>query len=776
MNNFEDFSVPVFRKSTSDDTETNGDAIHHFLRPYTFHGIELVVKGGHGVGDCPFCGGEGKFSVDWGNGLWRCFVCGSGTERGGGNALVFLRLLHERSVESTSPHPNARLNGSNVANTTLESIATDRRLCLSSTPAAWGVTSSPIPPYYWLVPGYDTTGKLTQLYRRVWINDGWHLLPTPGVWPDGKVHALHLPVSDFDPERKCVVVCEGPWDGMALWECNKAVWGDANIIAVPGCNVWRDEWTELCKGKVVTLLFDSDHPRTEGVRKISAGYEGMQRIAKRLSGIASSVQILRWGPDGYDEMLPNGWDVRDQLSGTKPNTPFTMVQRHAALKNILLKIEDVPTEWFSGLPSHAKSHSVGVEPQPCHTWVECESAWKEALEWRTQLGEVLVVMLAVATSTNQSGDNQLFLQVIGDPGSAKTRLCKGLLVSSKCKLILHLKSFHSGWKGSDGKDCSLVARINGLCLITPEADALSIGMSWEQLNSQMRQIFDGESGNTYGNSDEDRQYKGLRSPWIQAGTPALMDKDQSRLGDRFLRIRIEEPTQEVKRSIMLKSLRNERLAVLETSNGTESSIIQPKLRKAYALTGGYVDWLRANVEEKIALVDMSEDKEIQCLDLAELVADMRARPNMDPKKHEVHHSKELGSRLSGQFGRLALCIAVVLNKKEVDNEVINIVRKVALDTAYGHSLNIVRWLCSINPKSPYEETYQASGGLVAKVLEMWLSMTEERTLAYMLFLRKIDVVELIKSRFGGLGAWVLTERVYDLYLRIMSYGDEMGDE
>ena len=72
------------------------------LRPYTFHGVHLFPNGaaaGHAVGDCPFCGKEGKFSVDTGTGLWRCWVCGAGTAAGGGNGLVFVRLLYKQCME-----------------------------------------------------------------------------------------------------------------------------------------------------------------------------------------------------------------------------------------------------------------------------------------------------------------------------------------------------------------------------------------------------------------------------------------------------------------------------------------------------------------------------------------------------------------------------------------------------------------------------------------------------------------------------------------------------
>jgi hypothetical protein len=319
------------------------------LRPYAYHGVDLAVRGSQAVGDCPFCSREGKFSVEVATGLWRCFVCGGGTAGGGGNPLGFLRLLYERAAGSPAPgiatparnghagHPPgptgdrpasvivAGRNG-HPGPTPPASLATrvaaNRRLLDPATVVAWGVRESR--DGTWLVPGYSAEGRLDQIYRRTRVQENgewvWRLLPTPGVWPEGKVHALHLPVADFDPSRPNVVICEGPWDGMALYE----VWDDrdfgkpllhTNIIAVPGCNVWRDEWTPLCRGKDVTLMFDSDHPRGQpGGRRSRAGYDGMTRVARRLSGVAQSVRYVRWGEDGYDPARPSGWDVRDFLT------------------------------------------------------------------------------------------------------------------------------------------------------------------------------------------------------------------------------------------------------------------------------------------------------------------------------------------------------------------------------------------------------------------------------------------------------------------------------
>ncbi len=522
----------------------------------------------------------------------------------------------------------------------------------------------------------------------------------------------------------------------------------------------------MCQGKRVTLLYDSDHPIERVGKTIRAGYDGMQRVARKLSGIAASVRYVRWGEGGYAPFLPSGWDVRDELTGgTGP--PLLMVDRLTMLSKLLAKVEDAPQEWAVPAPSANGKHAASVEAQQCSDWITCEYAWKDAMQWRQDLSDALAVILAVCASTQQSG-NQLFLDLVGSAGSGKTTLCEGLLVSGHCHHLEHLTGFHSGYKIPDDptKDCSPIARMNGKTLITPEFDIMRSSPRYIELMGQTRRIFDGKSGATYKNTDKDTLHVGLRTPWIRAGTPTIMDTDQASMGDRFLRFIIADPTTEdEKRGIMRAAMRAERSALVETSNGTAGSVVDYKTRLAYALTGGYVDWLRAHVEEKLAGVDVPAVVEDRCIDLAELSADLRARPNSDKRRLEVHDSKELPTRLARQNIRLATCLAVVLNKRAVDAEVMRIVRKVALDTAHGHSLNIVQWLCSYNPKMP-RKTYQACGGLGTAMLGVWTGMPKERLENYLMFLRKIGVLEL-KHVPQSNGMWLLTDRSYDLYLRVM---------
>src|SRR5689334_19506145 len=69
-------NISAQRPDAAAGTIVRAEPVDH-LRPYAFHGVDLTVRGSHGVGECPFCG-KAKFYVAVDTGLWSCKVCGSG--------------------------------------------------------------------------------------------------------------------------------------------------------------------------------------------------------------------------------------------------------------------------------------------------------------------------------------------------------------------------------------------------------------------------------------------------------------------------------------------------------------------------------------------------------------------------------------------------------------------------------------------------------------------------------------------------------------------------
>lgn len=346
--------------------------------------------------------------------------------------------------------------------------------------------------------------------------------------------------------------------------------------------------------------------------------------------------------------------------------------------------------------------------------------------------------------------------------SAKTVMCDALLVSKNCFPLEDFNSFYSGYKGKGGEDCSLISRINHKTLITPEADVIMSSTAFDVIMSQQRRIFDGSGGKTFGNDNEDTRHSGLRTPWIMAGTPAMLDKNQSRLGDRFIKVVIGDPTVEQKRDILRSVGYTAIRSVMQTSNGDASKSIEESRREFYQLTGGYVDWLRSRMEEKVNGLVIDHDWLVdEVAGLAEFAALMRGRPAPARKDGgESHDMKELPSRLTSQFARLACCVAVVLNKLAVDDEVMGVVRKVAVDTGMGRTMNIVRHLHYVDPDA---KSGGRGWGRFLHGIARHVVMGDEGCYSLLNFMKKQGIVESFSHEGSNQKRWRLTETMESLF-------------
>lgn len=265
------------------------------LKPYLSLGLDLDIGYKEATTECSFCRKENKFSISVESGLWRCWVCGEGSQRGGGNITTFMRRLWETSDESESAY---------------EELAQERKLLYADTLAQWGACRSLLTGD-WMLPGLNAAGKLVQLYhwRRDHKTGKRYLSATEGVG-----HGLYMPRLGV-PNYAEIYVCEGPWDAMVLWELDSSL----AIVAVPGCQVFSEAWLPLFAGKVVTFLYDNDHPReVNGRVQEGGGLVGTRRASRILLKAdppPSDIRWMKWGADGYDPTLPSGYDVRDWLCG-----------------------------------------------------------------------------------------------------------------------------------------------------------------------------------------------------------------------------------------------------------------------------------------------------------------------------------------------------------------------------------------------------------------------------------------------------------------------------
>jgi hypothetical protein len=749
------------------------------LKPYLFHGVELRINGKQASGDCPFCGRDGKFGVEVETGLWNCFVCKEGNEKGGGNSSVFLRKLWEVSDAATSDYSE---------------LSEERRLLYPDTLLHWQVSQS-LTTGKWLVPGFGSKGALNQLYQYTEVNGKMRLLPTPTH--GHQLHGLNL----FDPTKQTMYICEGPWDGMALWEVlrqaklndvgdlvataneERSLAADANVLAVPGCNVFFETWLPLFAGKHVVLMFDNDHPRKNeatGRDVEPAGLVGMQRIAKILAAAKQppeSIRYLCWGDNGVDLTLPGGFDVRDALTGgtgegVQP-TENLLARRLARLQGLLGLVTPVPETWLDSAKTGTKvkrgvsngNSKTKLSCKPCRDYRALQMAWRKAMMWTDGLDSALAVMLASVASTKAVGD-QLWVKIIGPAACGKSTLCEAISVAKQYVVAKStIRGFHSGYrtKGGDAsEDNSLIVRLYDKTLVTKDGDTLLQSPNLGQILSEARDVYDGTSRTHYRDAIS-KDYEGMRLTWILCGTSSLRSIDSSELGERFLDCVIMEGIDDEMEDEVLWRVanRSERNLNLTSSNGSAATHYEPDLLEAMQLTGGYVEYLRENAADELSTIDMTPEAKRMCAKLGKFVAHMRARPSL---RQEETAEREFASRLVSQLVRLAKCLAMVMNRRTVDDAVMVRVRKVALDTSRGQTMAIASHLFTAGHE-----------GLEPQTICLYVNRSSEKTRMMLRFLKQIGVVELFQTKKRGVTGkpkWRLTPKMQKLYGIVMGIDED----
>jgi hypothetical protein len=724
------------------------------LQAYLFHGVELVwSENGDAVGTCPICTKEKHFYINQETGQYQCKVCAeqSGNEKGGGNVFTFLQKYWEYCREF------------NYNEELMDELAEDRGL-KRSTLIEWGVARSVLRDE-WLLPAFNQEKKLVNLYRRVRMKrkDGsyeWKQLGTPNC--NHGLFGMNL----WENDKPNAKVLEGPWDGMAVWEILKDHREDTpgkfvrttdkkscllysnNVVAVPGCEQFREQWTQAFKGKNVDLMYDSDHPRRTPQDKLinPAGFMGMKRAVSLLSPRAKTVRILDWGPDGYNPELPSGYDVRDVYSD------------RGARGVLLLPLILPPEEWATEVVA-PEAPKQKLESIACNDYAELISSWRKALKWTYAMDVTLSVMLACVTSTDIPGD-QLWIRVIGPPGSAKSTLCEAISNCTEFTFPTSVqRGFHSGYVGSKddaGKDSSLIPLINGKTVIIKDGDTLLTSPSRDQILGELRDIWDRVTRAHYKNHKHS-VYDNLSVTCIIAGTRSLRRLNRACRGDRFLDTIIYDRAQqdiELEGEILSRagfaSLRNFKQETNDDSNG-----LSERMREATRITSGYVEWLRNNAKQLALKVHCPDSVVHTCVKLGDLVSHMRARPEKD--EDEEDDEVELATRLTSQFVRLANCLAIVMNKTEVDAEVMNRVYKVALDTSRGNHLTIAK------------ELFKQENGIDARLLSIRVKKSDVHVRKVLHFMHSIGMVrpDLTVKKSGAQRVnkhvWMLTPKMRRLY-------------
>lgn len=703
------------------------------LRPYAHHGVNFAYPSNdEAVSQCPFCD-KHKFYAGCGDGMFKCHVCGVE-----GNVVTFLEEVHRRSMSTTTDYGW---------------IEKHRKLPASAM-RRWGVCQS-ILTGEWLVPGYGVSGRINNLYRYVKA-EGYSL---QGTWecPVTVFHATGQP-----PDHERVLTAEGVWDGIALWDRLRKVkpaGGPYSVVAVPGVTAIPPKWCEALSGKHVTLLFDNDHPRERGGRVIRPGYDGTKWTTGALctqEEPPKSISYLFWGDEGYDKGHPDGCDVRDLLA-EEGNEPLTA---------LLGRVRPVPGEWTEGKSTKRGSGTAEqLTAEKCESYSVLREACADAFMWTPGHDGGMIVVLASIASVKGQGE-QLWLKLVSPPSGGKTTICEAVAAARKYVVSEStMNGFYSGHKtDAEGtEDHSLAARLFDKTLVTKDGDTILASDFKDTILSQARDLYDGAARKSYNNAVR-REYQGLRFTWILAGTSSLRRLDQSELGQRFLDYvmmdRIDDDLEdEIIRNAVLTAARNAKVM----SNCKMETTMDAKYVRMVRLTAGYVEYLKRASEQLVGDLTFPQESLSECGRLAKFVAYMRARPSV---QQEESSDRELGTRLAKQLVKLAQYVAVVLNRSSVDYPVMGIVRKVAMDTARGRTLEIVRAIAG-----------SGSVGMDLRDVARETKQLTHKEGSYMQFLTNIEALEQFDDGLPTLSRtarWRLTGPFERLYRSVVGNTNKVG--
>lgn len=727
------------------------DTVPKMIAPYTrSHGLDLVpVSGGQYEGDCGICN-KRKFRVSEDTGQWTCNGC-----QRDGNLWDFIRWVYEASRAQRQDK-----NGH-------EDFAASRTLIDSGVLTSWGLTQSVLTGE-WLVPGYDARGEIMNLYiyRRPSPDRKPILMSTATC--DHQLFGMHL----FDKRKSRVYVCASIWDAMVLHEMlphvretdkglvhttgrNRSVEPSCNVLAVPGDRVWKDSWTELLEGKEVTLLYHSDHPKTlpNGSRIAPSSYQGMRSLVTRLANAdkpPASIHFLYWGDEGYSPELKDGYDLRDWITLEVMNDMEERVKRWAALQEF---IQPVPELWLTEA-REAKKRDAVIQVQECRSWESLIDSWEKGWVWQEYMQYGLICALATCLGTRLGG-NQLWMKIMSVPSGGKTEIAEAI---STCRQYVHpvdqISKFYSGYNtGKDKQDTSILPKIKGKTLATKDGDTLIKHPAKEEILAQARGLYDG-SGRVHFNNQVAFDYENLRFSWLLFGTNSLRDADHSDLGERFLDCSMldkanEDAEKRINRAVRIQTFRDLGIEVDGKANEQRSQ----EQTVAFAMTGGYVKYIRENVQRLYANFKPQE-KEGQLIEkLGYFVAHMRAK--LGKGKDAPAVNREMSPRLVKQLSKLAGCAAMVMGHGDLSPEVMRIVKRVALDTSWGKCLDTVRYLFKCG-----------ESGSTPTSIALTINQSEERTNLYLQHLKHNSIIETEKIGYNT--RWRLTRKFRSLYREVHS--------
>lgn len=473
----------------------------------------------------------------------------------------------------------------------------------------------------------------------------------------GHVYCATVSTGALIVRRKGKVVvsgnCEGHWDAIAMKHLLKRCQEQAenwSILAAPGCTTFPESDLKYLQGRDLYFPFDNDEP----------GHKGMQGCIAKAAGHAKSVHAIDWPPNRFAD----GYDLTDLVreSGVRPDHTFKEL---LSWHHVVTSSGEVSE---STLPKLNRTKIEEVIADFKETGVHVYPGFKDAM----------IISLAIIESIVFKGE-PLWAYLIGISGAGKSLILDATLAAEGVlyRTSITHRSLISGYKGEEGMDPSLMAKLPGRALVVKDySNVLSLpSYEQDQLFSILREAYDGRIYKDYGNGVI-RQYPlpgsehdDCKFSFVAGVTPDIYTRDNTALGERFLRFHIPRTAGDDLRAI--------------TTAMDDSWRSHQRARRRAASVASFLGRYGDQNKDELPKPGVPSWYRERLIALAQFVGYCRSHVARTKEDLDYDPAVESGTRMAKQLLKLSMSIARIMGRKSCDQDVYRLVRKVAWDTSHS---------------------------------------------------------------------------------------------
>lgn len=595
-------------------------------------------------GTCPFCSKSGKFYVNKDTRQWSCKGGGCMLE---GNVYTFIQTVYVNALSATTAEH-------------YQALADDRKM------QAYLLEEAQLAYYakrnQWIIPVRNAHGSICNLW--VYKRDE-PVMGMPGL--PANIYGLEKLAEAEGHED--VYICEGAFDSIAKLAILRQAGAEHKsiVVGVPGAGTFKDEWTAHFSGKYVILCYDADE----------AGRKGVKRAGNRLHDVTKSTAYLTWA--GF----PEKYDIRDAYIDGMPLSAFQYITARYA--------PDSPNEKNGASdgsvhePDTLRRNKAADKPP----FQKVLDAYAKHLYLTPDYELAIRVAYATVLSEYIPGD-PLWVYLVAPPSTGKTVI---LLSFSTCLRncfpisTVSPNALVSGWRTQDGRDPSIIPKLNGKTLILKDVTEILEANrdTRDSIYSILRGAYDGTVERAYGNGIT-RKYTDVHFSLLAGVTQKVYAERSASLGERFLMLHVVKGNDHANaEDIIMRALQNV----------GEDTTIADELQAA---ASEYITYGLSEEELEEAYESCGNEFNIRIASLAQLVGMLRGQVDKDVRGEALLYRPqyEMGARLAKQLKKMAISLALLETPIGVTESIYRNIVRIAFDTCIGFNLEIVQALTTID--------------------------------------------------------------------------------